>query len=420
MNKTLAIARREFLCTVLSWGYILSVIALPVIMAGVGMLFLFVMDFDELVDDLKTPEKIAIVDPSGIINQKLARQMSTAMKDGTDAAYDFQHEFVFYNRLDSALQDIRGRDIKSCFMIDTHYPDTNVITAYSRKSGFLKLNIASGQGDLYKILKISLLAGRVDTLTIQRVLKPGELDQYQISASGGVGPARGWFETLGGMFNSLFIGFFLALAIFGSAAYMMETIVEDKENRVFEIMLSSVTPRQLIAGKMIGLGGASLLPLVFYLPFIIPGLLVLKIVFDFKLSLLFVWGIYFILGYILYCTIFTGVGILGMSVRQSQQTVACIMLLLPLPLFYFLVFTDSYHTTPIRILSYIPVMTPMIMMIRSGQPDVPAIDIAGTLLVLALSAWFSFIGVSKIFRTGALMYGKAPRLAEIYRWFKES
>jgi ABC-2 type transport system permease protein len=210
------------------------------------------------------------------------------------------------------------------------------------------------------------------------------------------------------------------LAVMSSAGYLMHGISEEKENRIVEILISSVTPNQLLAGKILGLGAAGLtqvgiwiligaIPASQFFPFL-----------DMRWDQLFAAMVFFPLGFFLYGSLVGGSAALCNNFRESQQASLVWALFCIVPFFVMPSIVSQPNGTLARVLSYIPLTAPLTMMMRIGADKVPwwdmglsiALQIAGLALFIRLGA--------RLFRLGTLMYGKRPSLVDIVLWVKKA
>jgi ABC-2 type transport system permease protein len=214
--------------------------------------------------------------------------------------------------------------------------------------------------------------------------------------------------------------FFLLLftSIFTSSAYLLQGMAEEKENRVMEMVLSSVTPGELMVGKLIGLGAAGLLQMAIWVSLGLAG----AIMFAYQLAvapMTFLFClVYFLLGYVLYGSLMLGFGALGTNLRESQQMASIWSFLGASPAIVLVAFLESPQGTVARVFSYIPFTAPTTMMFRYALDPKGTLfyDIVASMLILAVSTWFAIRLSARLYRAGLLLYGKRPGLREIWRW----
>jgi ABC-2 type transport system permease protein len=131
--------------------------------------------------------------------------------------------------------------------------------------------------------------------------------------------------------------------------------------------------------------------------------------------------IYYILGYLLFSAILTGIGSVCNTIKETQSLMMPVMLIFIIPLMGWFKLVQSPNGTLARVLSFFPPVTPMVMVLRlSAGSGVWFVEIAASIVVLAVAVVFVIWAAAKIFRTGILMYGKKPGLFEIFRWLRQT
>jgi len=228
---------------------------------------------------------------------------------------------------------------------------------------------------------------------------------------------------------------FLFVAMF-SGTLVLQDIVKEKRSRTVEILLSSISPVELMTGKILGFG---LLGLVQAAIWVLVGLTILLLVGPYiglpvpiilagllpfiPWGKLFLYLLYFILGYLMLAGMSAGMGATLTDVMSGQQLQSLIIVFPPiLPFMLFGLILKEPHSLMALIFSFIPPFTPGMMMIRTAaamQPNmaaVPAWEIIATLAVLAFSIFIVTRIAGRIFEIGILMYGKSASLREIWRW----
>ena len=219
--------------------------------------------------------------------------------------------------------------------------------------------------------------------------------------------------------------YLLWIAIFSTAQMLLNNMIEEKSNKVVEVLLSSVTPGELMSGKLLGIAllgltmiGAWLLSLYVILTWkasteaeLILGLLEVTI----TPQMLIPFIIYFILGYLLYAAIFASIGSICNTIKDAQNFMGPVMMILMVPLITMVFIPRDPNGTLATVLSWIPLYTPFVMMNRAAA-DPPAIDLYGTMILLVITALVMLWASGRIFRVGMLRTGQPPRIVELIRW----
>jgi ABC-2 type transport system permease protein len=258
-----------------------------------------------------------------------------------------------------------------------------------------------------------LAASGLSAAQIAALMKPVQLNTAGKSSHAGAAVASAYAMYFLMYFVILFYGMNVA-----------RSIIEEKTSRIFEVLLATIKPSQMLAGKVIGVGSVGLTQVGIWLALAIAAIKFQLIGSDVHIlptpaqSALFV--LFFLLGYLLYSSIAAALGAMNNSEQELQQ----MQIFLMLPLIFTSMIIFNVITNPdgtiAKIASQVPFTSPLIMYTRVivGKPGSAAILISLAILVvtIAIVIWLA----SRIYRVGILMYGKKPNLPEILRWLKYS
>ena len=324
---------------------------------------------------------------------------------------------VRFDTQEDATEALVEGDIEEYFVIPQDYVSAGVISRYTLEKQLVAP--ADITAAIRNFLLNNLLGGKIPLETIDRVKAPLNLVTTKLTATGAVATEQGGFGNfiIPGVFSLL-----LVFAIMSSSTYLLQGLSEEKENRLIEILLSSVSRRQLLTGKVLGLGAAGLVQVAAW---VISALLLLNLAsssiggFISTIQLpanFFVLGIvYFILGYLLFAVVSAGIGAISSSSREGQQLIGIFTLPLFIPL-WSMSLLIVFPNNPIWVVFTIfPFTSPVEVMIRLGVSDIPAWELAASITVLILSIIGLLLLTIKIFRAYLLMYGKRPGIGEIIR-----
>jgi len=223
---------------------------------------------------------------------------------------------------------------------------------------------------------------------------------------------------------SIFMLSILFSIVLGYGQLMMRGVMEEKNNRIIEVLISSTRASHLFYGKIIGIGLAGLTQVVLWvlLAGVFMGQSSLGIdrsvinFMTFELAVSFI--IFFIIGYFMYSILFTIVGASVNTDQEAQQFAAPIIYLLLIPFIVGIMVTQSPNTPFIVLMSLFPLFTPTLMFMRITVAVPPFWQIASSIILSILFIMFlAWLG-AKIFRIGILMYGKKPSIKEIMRWLR--
>jgi ABC-2 type transport system permease protein len=324
--------------------------------------------------------------------------------------------FVSYGSDEEAKGALLADEVEEYVVIPGDYLSTGLIHRFTQKS---EIQVpGTTQRAIEDFLLSNLLADDLSPELLERAKAPMYLDTVQLDESGEVTAEESEFNKY---FLPIIFGMLFVFAIFFSSGFLLQSVSEEKENRVIEILLSSVSSRQLLAGKVLGLGTAGLMQTTIWLVSVkvfadvasvnIPVLSDLSITPGF----IAVGLVYFVLGYLLFAALFAGIGSLGSTARESQSLSGILVMPAVMPLWtnYFII--NNPDGTFAKVLTFVPFTASTTAMMRLSRDSMSSLETALSLLLLAASVVLALWMASKVFRAFLLMYGKSPSLKEIVR-----
>jgi ABC-2 type transport system permease protein len=213
----------------------------------------------------------------------------------------------------------------------------------------------------------------------------------------------------------------LWIAVFTSGQHLLMSTIEEKSNRVMEVLLSAVSPLQLMTGKILGQGGVGLLIMLIYSSLGMTGLIMFALMNIIDPSMLVYLFVYFFMAYFMVASIMAAVGSAVSDIREANTLMTPVMLLLMVPLMLWMPITQAPNGAVATAFSFIPPTIPFAMILRvAADEPVPMWQIPATMVW----GWVCVVGMvwmaSKIFRVGVLMYGKPPSPVELIKWLRYS
>jgi ABC-2 type transport system permease protein len=228
------------------------------------------------------------------------------------------------------------------------------------------------------------------------------------------------------------IGFVMYMAIFLYSVNVMRSVLEEKQTRIIEVLVSSLRPFQLMLGKVAGVGAVGLLQMAVWGAAAAALIRYRAAVFAlFKVPAAVAAGIrlpaigagmvilvlaYFVLGYLLYSAMFAVVGAIVNTDSEAQQAQMPVVMLLVAGIIMFPPVLAEPAGTLATVMGLIPFFSPIIMPIRYAASDVPVGELATSVGLLAVVVIGVVWVAARIYRVGILMYGKRPGLRELVRW----
>ncbi len=265
---------------------------------------------------------------------------------------------------------------------------------------------------------------KIDPDVARRIQEPVHFDEKQLDEAGKEKEVSS--KDVIRQWAPLVFVYLLWVSIFTIAQLLLTNTIEEKSNRIIEVLLSSISPLELMTGKILGIAATGLTTIGCWILFFLvalkfgPRMMDIPVDVDMSIlisdpSFLLSFVVYFLLGFLLYASMMVGIGSACNSIKEAQNLMSPIMVLLMLPLMAMMPVGQDPNGTLARVLSFIPPFTPFVMMNRAAGP--PAMwEYVATTLLLVVSVALAFMAAAKIFRVGILMTGKPPKMGEIFRW----
>ena len=427
MHNVWLIARREYIERIRTRGFVITTVMIPVIMAGFifGSIFLgsransdthiAVVSSDtqlvlDLQSELQQENEPRLRQPS--LESRHRRILVDAMDVGPDT------RTILDEQLDSS--DLDGYLwITPAATAPNPQParPTFTFTPRSGSGGAIKNTLAKALSTV--LLREQLTHRGIVAADADTMLQPVEI----VAAHGPLHEDRQAAEI---SVTVLFFLMYMVIMLYGMN--VARSIIEEKTSRIFEVMLATIRPEEMMAGKIIGVGSVGLTQVGIWITAALllssTGIVMhlggdsihmtltgAQIVFFF---------VYFILGYLFYSSIAAALGAMTNSEQELQQ----LNMFLVLPLAFCFITLGAVLLTPdaplSRVLALIPPFTPLLMYLRVslGHPAIWEIVLS---IALTSASIYGIIWVtSRIYRIGVLMYGKRPSIPEILRWLKYS
>jgi len=305
VNKTFLILKHEFINTITRKGFIVMAILFPLIgLASIGI-FQLTQAIGKTAEDIEIPQ-IGYLDEAGGF---------------TDYTGDFGRiTLVPYAEQDKATEAMLAGDIEEFFIIPADYLQNGMVLRYHTEK---ELEMS---GKTYAAIRVflqeNLLKGQTSQEIVERIKNPLGVHSIRLDETGRIATDQGGF---GAFFLPMVFGFLLVITIGASSGYLLQGLGEEKESRVMEVLLSSVSTRQLLVGKVLGLGGAGLVQIVFWL---------LSALFMVQLASTTIGGfftsiqipenaillgiVYFILGYLFFAVVMAGIGAITANPKEGS------------------------------------------------------------------------------------------------------
>jgi ABC-2 type transport system permease protein len=413
MGSALNIARREYVEGVRSKAFLIGIILAPLIMGiSVGVQFL-------LAAKAPKPRTLVMVEEKERLFPKVERRLAEAkenlLADGTRKLTLRFEPAGDVEETQRRLKQEVDQGVLDFLMIvppDLLKQESPRVTTYTRNQG----NVTALE-DFERALVQAMREerGRLVNLSVDQVghVTAGIKFQVETKTGGRQDKGKAFFQSYMTAFGLVML---LFMTVIGTGQLIMSGVVEEKGNRVIEILLSSVTPRELMLGKIIGIGGVGLTMLGIWSAMGLIGLRVSgksELVGATSIAYLLV---FFLLGFLFFASLMAALGSLCNTEKEAQQLVQPVTLMMALPMMALWYVTQNPDATLTKVLSLIPPFTPFLMMTRMALLTPEPWEIAAGIALLAVSSLFALRAAARIFRLGILMYGKRPSLYEAWKW----
>lgn len=398
MHKVWIVARREYLTNLKRPGFLFAAFGTPLLFLIIfGISFVMALRGNGDIEDMRA---VGYVDNAALLANEV-----------TSPEYP-ELTFIAYPDSESARVDLDEGVIEAYFILPEDYMETGAVQLYSVDSVPLELN-----GVIRRALVESISASAALDLPVDRIIRPVDEMMVTLQDSG-----REISETAlpALLLLPLFFAVIFSMASQITSGFLMGGLVEEKTNRIMEILVTSITPMQMLTGKVLGLGLLGLTQLVIWV-----GAAVLVLTFGDDLAflsgvgvpvdLIVVAVIYFILGYFFMAAIMSGIGAVSDSEQESRQYAGVFSLFFFIPYFFLVAFIEDPNGTAPVALSIFPFTSPMAMVIRVGMTAVPTIEMVASIGVLIVSTLLATWSAARVFRWGLLMYGKKINPRELLK-----
>jgi ABC-2 type transport system permease protein len=440
MRKMLTVAWREFRHTAMTKAFVFGAIVMPVLMMA-----LFVLVIPLMMESNNTPlqGKIAIIAPTDVIAEielqlikgdtklkEISDQLPAIIQNDPIASgmlhpntSDTDIELVAANSetYDNLKQQVQDGDLAGFIVV----PESLVqsIDSEEQLQVFIPSSFSPNHTDLItsaasrSIVDVRLRRLGHEPENIHNLMRRPRAKTIRIADDGVEAPDNEIARKIIPMAFMLL----LWIATFTSGNYLLTTTIEEKSNKVMEVLLSAISPMQLLAGKILGQAGVSAVILIMYGSAAIAGLVAFAMMDLVPVSHLVLFATFFVIAYFMVATIMAAVGSAVTELRDAQSLMGPIMLILIVPMALWPVLAEHPNGLIATITSFTPPLLPFIMILRVTASTEPVatwqvvLSIAIGFIAVVAMVWMC----ARIFRIGVLMQGKPPSVLQLIRWIRQ-
>jgi ABC-2 type transport system permease protein len=433
VKKMMAVMKREYLSAVRKKMFVFMTLFFPVLMAGLMFIPIYMMT------KALGGKRVAVIDGTGRLAGAFAKPLTpvaprrrrrqelpqTLNVEYVDAQTqpDLQATLKPYlTRLAADKESANKIDAVFAVPKDAFENPEAKMTFYSRAATDVMT-----QERLASIANRAIQRQRLGERGITGEQVDAIMEQIPVE---GVQLSRSGEQKKGGELNFIFAFVLAALLVVPAFVYgleIMRGIVQEKSDRVVEVLISSMSPRELLTGKISGIAAVGLTQVTVWLLILalaaafgtatamMAGINVLQ----FLRPIVFVYFIvFFILGYLTYVCVYAVAGAACNTDKEAQQLMAPIQMMMMLPWFLMMPIITNPDSSMAIGFSLAPVFGPVTMFARTVASEPPAWHIAASIAISIATIAVFFWATAKIFRVGILSYGKRPTIPELWRWMK--
>ena len=435
MRKLITVAIREFIETVKTKTFFITSILLPLIMLG---LIFGSQGIAEIAEKEAIPTKqFAVIDRAGVA-EALAGSFDQYNQEYPQRKFALERVTAADDTVEKLRQRVNNGELYAYLIIPAEVlsvaptpttaqapeeldspatpADAPVACEFGRKDGNPEVaeRLRGMLNDAIVRVRFQQTDPPIDLARVQTLQQPVDIVNIDVKTGQ---------ETTGDDMIRFMTPFaFMFLLFMGTMTIsqgLLTSVIEEKSSRVVEVLLSAVSPTQLMAGKILGMVcvGAVLLSIwggVGYGGAHARGMGYLVTPYHLTYVIL-----YFVPGFLLISAFLAAVGAACNTIKEAQSMAAplTILTIIPMMLWWLIMLNPSSMLS--IVLSYIPPITPFVMILRvCADPEIPLFQVVTTLLLLWASVIVTIWMAGKIFRVGVLMYGKPPSIKELIRWMR--
>jgi ABC-2 type transport system permease protein len=415
--RTLCVARREYLERVRSRAFIVATLLGPLILGGMMLI-------PALAARRATrPLNVAVLDASGALRRPVEQALAAITEGGAPRFIIRPPAAGPFPEARARLQEmvLRG-ELDAYVYLPEGALEASRAEFHGRSVGAVMEMRLLERALAEAFVRVRLTREGLDPNRLKSLMREVDLKTMRLSAQG-AREDRG----AGFLFSTiLMMAIYSAVFMWGQA--LMASVIEEKTNRVVEVMVSSVSPDTMLAGKLLGVGAAGMTQMLAWS--LTMGLVGLYVggtagaggaaVPEVGAGVLVAFVVFFLLGFFLYGSLYAAVGAAVNSMQEAQNLMLPLLMPVILAMMFFPTVLRSPDSALSVGLSLVPLLSPLLMFLRISVLMPPPWQVALSVALTALTIWGVVWMAARVYRVGVLMYGKRPTFPEILRWVRAS
>jgi ABC-2 type transport system permease protein len=423
MNRILRVAQREYAETVKTKTFIIGVLMAPVLIGGI---IFFANRTSGGTTGPRPAIKVRVTDLSNELSSEIRSSFERHNQSHPEAQ-------ILLDQLDAASdpttaqqegkKKLRQGGLGAYVVLDKNVIDgTGKMHLYTYKPKATNVDALWTVENLVNkaIVNRRCQLQNLDPEMLTR-LRHVPVERVEVGATEGEEDVEGEGARAARMMVPFFFMYLIFMGMIGTGQYMIGSVIEEKGRRIIEVLLSAMSPFELMAGKILGLGAIGLTATGLWAAAAYMAARWQGLNIEVTASLVVYFVIFYILGFLLLTSLLAGVGSVCNTLKETQSLRMPIMLVFILPLIAWFKLVQNPNGMLARVLSFVPPLTPLVMVLRvSASPDVWIGEIILSMILLSAVVLATIWAAAKVFRTGILMCGKRPSVREVFRWLRQS
>lgn len=414
-NRVLALIKRELKEKILSKTFIIMTILLPLIMfGGIGIQYLLQGD--------EGKSSVSVISESQSLTESFQKELLTS-----DFIKQGNYTFSFYTQsreelkvfLDKNKRNLLEGTLTGVVYVPSSAMKDKKIEYYSKTPTNLNLS-RKLEGPINKVLIDNYFSNKALSSEELNFARKGiDFNGFKITKEAKIEEAG-----YGNLILSYVFTFLLYLSLLISGQLLLQSVIEEKSNRIVEVILSSVSPKELMTGKILGSAITALFQMIIWLSPIIlvisTTLFILPPEFAFSITMSHIFFLLanFTLGLIIFLSLFGMMGSIFDNPQDAQSGMWPIMILIMIPFFIAISMMENPNSPIANIASLLPFSSIMVMPVKMTVVEVPLWQLILCLAVNVATIFVIFPIAGKIYRVGILITGKKPKWSEVIKWLK--
>lgn len=415
INKTLAAFKREIKEKVFSKMFLFTTFFIPILMIGIIFFQKFLAEYDSN-DSFKV---VVFTESKDLFDVLLQELSSSQQKENIyfDIRYGTRENFQKF--IKSNIRELYKEEIKAALFMPDFFVSNKKIELYAKKPNNQKLLTKIANFYNKAFLNLFLNAKNLNETDIEFIKKEIEILKYEVKDNSSIEKSGYGRQAL-----SFIIAFILYLSLLFNGNLLMQSVIEEKNSRIVEVLLSSIESKELLLSKVLGTFAAAFFQLLVWLAGIITtfsGAFIFipeEIRIDLTYNIVFYFALNFALGLFLFLTLFATVGSMFENAQETQSAIMPLLLLIIIPFFASISLLENPDNKIAMILSAVPIFSIIIMPVRLAiaAPEIWEIVISfiGNIIAAVIILWIG----GKIYSFSILITGKKVNFNDIINFFK--